>query len=192
MRLRPSAGSRSHVERQLLGSRPRAGRARDRVEQVGEEDFLGFDRDRAGLDFGQVENVADQVEQVGAGAVDGAGEFDLLAGEVAVGVVAELLAENQDPVQRRPQLVRHVGQEFGLVFRGERELGRLFFERAARLLDFLVLAFDFDVLFGELLRLLLELLVGLLQLASAASAARRRAAGTASAGLRSASWLRCC
>ena len=35
--------------------------------------------------------------------------------------------------------------------------------RAARLLDFLVLALDFDVAFGELLRLLFELLVGLLQ-----------------------------
>ena len=44
-----------------------------------EEHLLGLDRDRAGLDLGQVENVADQVQQVGAGAVDGAGEIDLLA-----------------------------------------------------------------------------------------------------------------
>ena len=36
-------------------------------------------------------------------------------------------------------------------------------KRAAGLLDFLVLAFDFDVLFGELLRFLRQLLVGLLQ-----------------------------
>ena len=87
------------------------------------------------------------------------------AGEIAVRVVGELLAEDQDAVQRRAQLVRHVGEEFGLVFRGQRELGRLFFERAARLFDFLVLSFDFDVSLGELLRLLLELLVGLLQFA---------------------------
>ena len=99
--------------------------------------------------------------------------------QVAVGVVGELLAEDQDAVQRRAQLVRHVGEEFGLVLRGERELGRLLLERAARLLDLLVLALDLDVALGELLRLLLELLVGLLQLASAASAARRRAAATA-------------
>ena len=39
----------------------------------------------------------------------------------------------------------------------------LLFQRAARLLDFLVLAFHFDVLFGELLRLLRQLFVGLLQ-----------------------------
>ena len=81
------------------------------------------------------------------------------------GIVGQLLAENKDAVQRRAQLVRHVGEEFRLVLRRERQLRRLFFERAAGLLDFLVLAFDFDVALGELLRLLLELLVGLLQLA---------------------------
>ena len=95
--------------------------------------------------------------------MDGAGELDLLGGEVAVGIFGELLAEDQNRVQRRAQLVRHVGQEFRLVLRGQRQLGRLFLQRAAGLLDFLVLALDFDVAFGELLRLLLELLVGLLQ-----------------------------
>ena len=141
----------------------RNGRA-DAVEQVGEEDFLGVDRDGARFDLRQVENVADQVEQVGAGAMNGAGEFHLLGRQVAVGVFGQLLAQDQDLVQRRAQLVRHVGQELGLVFRGQRKLGRLFFQRAAGLLDFLVLALHFDVAFGELLRLLLELLVGLLQL----------------------------
>ena len=96
--------------------------------------------------------------------MDGAGEFDLLGREVAVGVVGELLAQNQDGVERRAQLVGHVGQELGLVLRGQRQLRGLFFDRAAGLLDFLVLALHLDVAFGELLRLLLELLVGLLQL----------------------------
>ena len=132
--------------------------------RLAEEDLLGIDRDRAGLDLRQVEDVADEVQQVGAGAVDGARELDLLGGQVAVRVVAELLAEDQDAVQRRAQLVRHVGEELGLVLRGQRQLGGLFLQRAAGLLDFLVLALDFDVALGELLRLLLELLVGLLQL----------------------------
>ena len=77
----------------------------------------------------------------------------------------KLLAEDQDAVERRAQLVRHVGQELGLVLRGQRQLGRLLLQRAARLLDLLVLALHLDVALGELLRLLLELLVGLLQLA---------------------------
>ncbi len=67
-------------------------------------------------------------------------------------------------VERRAQLVGHVGEEFRLVFRSERQLGRLLFECAAGVLDFLVLRLDLDVAFGQLLRLLLELLVGLLQL----------------------------
>ena len=48
------------------------------------KNFLGIDRHRAGLDLRQIENVADQVQQVGAGAVDGAREFDLPRREVAV------------------------------------------------------------------------------------------------------------
>ena len=50
-----------------------------------------------------------------------------------------------------------------LVLRGEGQLLGLFFERLAGLLDFLVLAFHFDVLMGEQPGLLLQLLVGLLQ-----------------------------
>ena len=58
----------------------------------------------------------------------------------------------------------HVRQELGFVFRGERQFGRLFFERAAGLLDLGVLAFDFGVLFGEQLGLGAEFFIGLLQL----------------------------
>ena len=97
--------------------------------------------------------------------MDGAGELDLLRREIAVRVLGELLAEDEDAVERCPELVRHVGEELGLVFRGEGQLGRLFLDRTPRLLDLLVLALDLDVALGELLGLLLELLVGLLQLA---------------------------
>ena len=92
-----------------------------------------------------------------------AGKFDLLGGQIAIRVLGKLLAENQDAVQRRSQFVRHVGKEFRLVFRRERKFGRLFLERASRLFDLLVFAFDFDVPLGKLLGFLLELLVGLLQ-----------------------------
>ena len=153
------------VEAEALRFRLMAERPRHGLEHVGEEDLLGVDGDGAGLDLGEVEDVGDQVQEVGAGAVDGAGELDLLGLEVAVGIVGELLAQDQDRVERRAQLVAHVGQELRLVARGERQLGRLLFHRAAGLLDLLVLALDLGVALGELLRLLLELLVGLLQFA---------------------------
>ena len=128
-------------------------------------DLLDIDRHGARLDLRQVEDIADQVQQVGAGAVDGPGELDLLRGQIAVRVFAQLLTEDQDAVQRRAQLVRHVGEELGFVFRGQRQLGGLLLERAAGLLDFLVLRLDLDIALGKLLRLLFELLVGLLQFA---------------------------
>ena len=157
------AGIDVHLERQAaaFGFVPEG--AADGLEQVGEEHLLGLDRDRAGLDLRQVENVGDQIQQVGAGAMNGAGELDLLRGEVAFGVVGQLLAENQDAVERRAQLVRHVGEELRLVLRGQRQLRGLLFDGAPRLLDFLILALDLDVLLGQLLRLLRQLLVGLLQ-----------------------------
>ena len=140
-----------------------AERASDRLQQARRQDLLGIDGHRAGFDLRQVEDVADQVEQVGAGAVDGAGELDLFCRQIAVRIFGELLAEDQDAVERRAQLMRHVGEEFGLVLRGQRKLGRLFFERAAGLFDFLVLSFHLDVALGKLLGLLFELFVGLLQ-----------------------------
>ncbi len=138
---------------------------RHRVEQAVHHDLLGHDGHRARFDLGEIEDVGDEVQQVGARAVDRARELHLLGREVALGVIAQLLTEDQDAVERRTQLVRHVGQELGFVLRGEGELGGLFLERPARLLDFLVLALHFDVLLGQLLGLLRQLLVGLLQLA---------------------------
>ena len=51
--------------------------ALDGLAQVREQQVLGLHRHGAGLDLRQVENVADEVQQVGAGAVDGLGELDL-------------------------------------------------------------------------------------------------------------------
>ena len=72
-----------HVERQVLGLGHVPEVAVDVVAQAGEGDFLDLDGDGAGLDFREIENVVDEVEQVGAGRVDVAGKLDLLVGEVA-------------------------------------------------------------------------------------------------------------
>jgi hypothetical protein len=85
-------------------------RALHQVREVREGELLALDRDRAGFDLRQVEDVADQVQQVGAGAVDRLGELDLALGERALGVLGELLAEDEDAVEGGPQLVRHVGE----------------------------------------------------------------------------------
>ena len=167
-------------------------RTRNQLLEIAQRDLLGVDRDRAGFDLGKIQDVADQIEQVRSRAVDRPRKLHLSRRQVAVGVVCQLLAEDQDAVERRAQLVRHVGQELGLVLGGQRELRGLFLQRAAGLFDLLILALDLGVLLGKLLRLLLELLVGLLQLLLLGLQLRRRAAAIASADLRSASSPRCC
>ena len=88
---------------------------RHHVDEVGEEHLLSVHGDSAGFDLGQVEDIADQIKQVGAGAMDRAGKLDLLRAQIAFRVVGKLLTQDQDGIERRAQLVRHVGEEFGLV-----------------------------------------------------------------------------
>src|ERR1700733_2494369 len=97
----------------ILGLVPE--RSTDHVEQAGKEHFLSFDGNGSRLDLRKIENVADKVKQIGSRAVNGTRKLNLLGRQVAVRVVGELLAEHQNAVQRRSQLVRHVGQELGLV-----------------------------------------------------------------------------
>ncbi|MCY1218383.1 hypothetical protein D9M72_303300 [compost metagenome] len=75
-----------------------------------------------GLDLGQVEHIVDQLQQVAAGTVDDVGVAGLLLAEVAGHVLPQLVAEDQDAVQRRAQLVGHVGEELGLVTVGQHQL----------------------------------------------------------------------
>ena len=96
--------------------------------------------------------------------MDVAGEVHLFQHQVASRVLGQLLTQDQDRVQRRSQLMRHVGEELGLVLRRQRQFCGLLLERAARLLDLVVLAFDLDVLLSQLLRFERQLFVGLLQL----------------------------
>src|SRR6185369_15847830 len=71
-------------------------------------------RHRAGLDLREVQQVVDQGEQVHARRVDGLGELHLLRREIAAGVVREQAREDEQAVERRAQLVRHVGEELRL------------------------------------------------------------------------------
>ena len=86
-----------------------------------------------------------------------AGVFELLGSQVAVLVFAQHLGQDQQAVKRRAQLVRHVGQELGLVLRYQRELLGFFLQRFSRLLDLAVLFLDLGVLLFEQLGLLLQL-----------------------------------
>src|SRR4051812_48364665 len=85
------------------------------LQQAGKRDLFSFNGDGARLNLRQIEYVADQVEEIGSGAMDGAGKLDLLVVEITLGIVTELLAQDQNAVQRCAQFVRHVGEEFRFV-----------------------------------------------------------------------------
>jgi hypothetical protein len=89
--------------------------ALDRLAQLREREVLAFDRNGAGLDLRQVEDVRDEVQQVRARGVDGLRELHLARGQVGLRVLRQLLPQDQDAVERSAQLVRHVRQELGLV-----------------------------------------------------------------------------
>ena len=138
--------------------------ALDGLAKVREHQLFGLHRDRARLDLRQIQDVADQIQQIGTRTMDRLREFDLTRRQIRIRVLGELLTQDQDAVERCSQLVRHVREELRLVARGEGELGRLLFERATSHFDFHVLALDFRVLLGQQPRLVRKLLVRLLKL----------------------------
>ena len=156
------------VEVHVLGLGDVAEAALDRALQVVQPQLADLHRDRARLDLRQVQDVVDQHQQVVAREVDGLRELHLPRRQVAVAVLAQLVRQDQQAVERRAQLVRHVGQELGLVLGGERELLGLLLQRLAGLLHLLVLALHLLVLVHQQAGLLLQLLVGLLQFLLAA------------------------
>ena len=72
----------------------------------------------ARLDLGQVENVVDQAQQVEAARVDVGGIGAILLGLGAEHLVLDDLRKADDGIERRAQLVAHVGEELRLGARG--------------------------------------------------------------------------
>ncbi len=95
-----------------------AGRALDTFDQV---EIDRPEAEGAALDARQVEDVLDQPEQVAAAAADGVDQ--LLALGHALAAFLQQLRRADDAMQRRAQLVAHVGEE--AAFRDGRRFGNL-------------------------------------------------------------------
>ena len=89
-------------------------------EQIAQVQRLQLELNVAGFDLGQIQHIVDQLQQLVPGPMDDVGMPDLFVVEVAGAVLSQLIAEDQD-VERRTQLVGHVGEEFRLVAVGHRE-----------------------------------------------------------------------
>ena len=81
-----------HVEGQMPVLRFMPERPDYGILQSDKKHFLGVDRDGARFDLGQIQDIADQVHQIGARTVNRSSKFDLLGRQVAVWILAELLA----------------------------------------------------------------------------------------------------
>ncbi len=111
----PEIGIDLHIEGKTARLRFMTERSRYGLNEARKGNFLGFDRHGARLDLGQIENVADQVEQIGSGAVNGAREFDLTGGQITFRIVGQLLPKDENAVERCAQLMAHIRKELGLV-----------------------------------------------------------------------------
>src|SRR2546426_9440160 len=78
--------------------------------------------------------------------MDRAAVVHLWRGQVTFGVPSQLLGEDEQTVERRPQLVRHVGQEFRLVLGGAGQLFGLLLQCPLGLFHLPVLAFNLILL----------------------------------------------
>ncbi len=115
-----------------------------------ERGVFGNDVQLAGLDLGEIEDIVDQVQEFEAVIVNDAGFLDLFVGEIAALVAGQRPRQDEQAVERRAQLMRHVGEEFRFVFAGE--------------LDFLGFLLDQQLASRQLLGLLPDLRVLLFQL----------------------------
>ena len=123
--LRAHAGSR----RRGPSGRPRAGTsARGTRGPAASENVVRIDRHLAGFDLREVEDLVDELQEIVARRVDRLRELHLLGGEVPVAVLRQHLREDEQAVERRPQLVRHVREELGLVLGDELQLLGLLLE----------------------------------------------------------------
>src|SRR5439155_9136756 len=115
-------------ERDLMARRSLADHRHAVLECGAERERAALELHLAGLDLREVEDVVDEREEMPARREDVLEIFLLALVELAEHALEHDLAEPDDRVQRRPQLVRHVREELALVTAGD-------LEGAALLLD---------------------------------------------------------
>ncbi len=123
--------------------------AEERAAQPPDRDVGQLDPDGSRFGLGQIEDAVQKTQQIPAGTEDDARILDLGVGHGSARVVLQLLREDQEAVQRGAQLVRHVGDELGLVLRRDGQLAGLLLDQELGLLDLSILCLRLDVLLGK-------------------------------------------
>ena len=121
----------------------------DESVEIREAQIAQIHGHRSRFDLREIEDVVDQVQEVVPGSVDGLGVFHLPWIQVPRRVLRKLIREDQEAVERRPELVRHVREELGLVLGRQGELRGFLFQRLTRLFHLAVLVLHLGVLMRE-------------------------------------------
>jgi hypothetical protein len=120
----PSANLLLHGDVLLFGLN--GGQPQGFLDQRREIDGLAVDAHMARLDLRHVENIVDDVEQVFAAIVNIAGIFGIFRrADRSEHLILQDIGKAEDGVERRAQLMAHIGEEFG--FRPVGGLRTLFF-----------------------------------------------------------------
>ena len=120
---RSTSGAELEREPDAVLRRPLAHHHDAALERLAQRERGDLELDLPGLDLRQVEHVVDQRQQVVAGREDVVEVLLLLLVDLAEQPLPQHLREADDRVQRRPQLVRHVGQEVGSCARSRPRAG---------------------------------------------------------------------
>src|SRR5207237_8000888 len=98
-------------------ARPAADQTANAFDRVAQREALGVDLHPARFDFGEVEDVVGEAEEVLARGVDVVEEADFAIVDAAAETCAQHFRESDDRVERRAQLVTHVREELTLLAR---------------------------------------------------------------------------
>src|SRR5215472_9799204 len=123
-------GGNFHLERELLVRGQRLQRAADGLGNVLNRVAGEFEDELTGLDLGQIEHVIDESKQVFAVGLKAFEYSKHLLGRLTISAIRHQFGVAEDGVERRAQLVAHIGEELRLV------LARLF-KLSALVLDFI-------------------------------------------------------
>ena len=102
--------------------RQRLSRDEKVARQDGKVEVLLVKLDLASLDLGEVKHVVDEAEEMLAGAVHALERLGEARELRAFGLLPQHLGEADDGVERRAQLVAHIGEELRLVLARNLEL----------------------------------------------------------------------
>ena len=97
----------------LLGKPSRG--ADDLIDKPGQIHRLGIEFELAGFDLREVQYLVDEAKEVGPGGIHTAERFQRLFRAKARRVGDHHLGQADDGVERRAQLVAHIGEELRLV-----------------------------------------------------------------------------